>query len=204
MKYNKIVIGVDQSYTRTGLSIIADGKPMHVTSLDFKGLQSKSEKRLHLRQVLVRLIPKMLKKASEVLIICERVRTFSASFGSKKKGGNDQGLNPKFLMMTGALVCTIVDTAAELGVKTYSVDTRAWKSKIIGSSKAKVGKDGKRDSKSETVEFVQKLGIDLFLREKKSGKNKGEKIFDDDAADSCCIGLYGFISPKLQNLNLEE
>lgn len=199
-KYDKIVIGIDQSYSSTGIGISIDGKLIKVGSQRFKGLKSKSEKRLMIRKVLTRLLKKATKEASEVVILCERISTFRKAFGSKK---NQQGNNPNYLKMTGALVATIVDTAFEFGVNVYSVDTRSWKSKIVGSSKAKK-KDGKRDAKAATVKFVENLGFDLFIREISKGKNKGEPIFDDDAADAGCISLYGFLPDKLQHLKLEE
>lgn len=201
IKYNKIVIGIDQSYTKTGISICVNGKLKNVTSINFKGLQSRSEKRNELRRVLTLLLTKTTKRASQVSINCERISTFRKAFGNKK---NEQGSNPNYLKMTGALVATIVDTAALFDVKVYSIDTRSWKSKIVGSSKATKDKDGKRNAKGDTVKFIESLGIDLFIREKKVGKNKGERIYDDDAADSACIALYGFLPSKLQNIKLEE
>lgn len=202
-KYKKIVIGVDQSYKRTGISIGIDGELKKVGSLDFKGLESRSEKRKHLSNVLSRLLKKATQEALETIIICERIRTFSND-GAKKAKGGFGGLKPDYIKMTGALVGRIVDTGMDYNVETYSVDTRSWKSKIVGSSKAKKDKDGKRDAKSETVNFIQGKGFDLFIREKKNGKNKGEKIFDDDAADSACMCLYGFLPTNKQILKLEE
>lgn len=201
MKYKKIVIGIDQSYTNTGISICADGKLLRVTSNSFKGLKTRSEKRNEIRRVITGLLKQTQKRAHQTIIICERIRTFS-NFGNKRKGfakGEAQGLNPNYLKMTGALVATIVDVASEFYVPVYSVDTRAWKSKIVGSSKAKKTKKG-RDAKSETVLFIQNMGFDLFIRTNRNGVD----LFDDDAADSACIALYGFIPEKSQNLKLEE
>jgi hypothetical protein len=204
LKHDKIVIGIDQSYTGSGISIGIDGKLVKVTSTNFEGLEHRSDKRKHLRNIIYRLLSKATREASQTIILVERIRTFS-NFGNKQKKGGFQtnGLKPDYLKMTGALVAMIVDVAREFNVNVYSVDTRAWKSKIVGSSKARK-KKGKRDAKSETVEYVQKLGFDLFIREKKVGKNKGEKIYDDDAADSACICLYGFLPKSKQNLKLEE
>ena len=36
-KYNKVVVGIDQSYNNTGISIAADGKLKKVKSLRLKG-----------------------------------------------------------------------------------------------------------------------------------------------------------------------
>lgn len=199
-KYNKIVIGVDQSYTSTGISIAIDGKLKKVTSVNLKAFQTNSEKRRYIKRVLNRIITKNSQKASEMVILCERISTYRKAFGSK---GNMQGANPNYLKMTGALVAVLVDTAAEYGINVYSVDTRSWKSKIVGSSKSK-NEGGKREAKMDTVKHVEKLGFSMFIREKQKGKNKGEAIYDDDAADSGCIALYGFLPNNKQNLKLEE
>jgi hypothetical protein len=201
MKYQKLTIGVDQSYTKTGISICADNKLLMVKSIAFKGLKTRTEKRNELRRILTKLISKAAKMAHQVIILCERIRTFSNNGAQRKgfKGKQPQGLNPNYLKMTGALVSVIVDTSFNFDVPVYSVDTRAWKSKIVGSSKARKVK-GKRDAKSETVDFIQNLGFNLFIRTNKNGKD----IFDDDAADSACIALYGFIDQSQQRLTLEQ
>lgn len=189
---NKIVIGIDQSYTRTGISICIDDKLKKVTSIDFKGLKTRSEKRKCISNVVRSILTKCSEKATDTVILCERIRTFSPQ-GKKDKSG---GLRPGYLKMTGALIATIVDTAADFNVSVYSVDTRSWKSQVVGKNKS--------TGKQPTVDFIQKLGFNLFLREKQMGKNKGEKIYDDDAADSACIALYGFIPAKKQKLELEQ
>lgn len=201
-KYKKLVIGIDQSYKQSGISIGVDNKLIKVTSTSYEALETRSQKRKHLSNIIYHILKKNSHKASEVVIIVERIRTFS-NFGGEKSKGGFGGLKPEYLKMTGALIACIVDVAAEFNVPVYSVDTRAWKSRVLGNSKAKQ-KNGKRDAKSEAVDFIQSLGFDLFVREKKTGKNKGEKIFDDDAADSGCICLYGFLPKSAQNLKLEE
>lgn len=193
-KYNKIVIGVDQSYTATGISVAIDGRLHRVTSTQFKGCESRSEKRRLLANMLHKLILQSVKVAAEVTVICERIRTFSG--GGKGKKNEASGLRPGYLKMTGALIATIVDTAAEYNVLVYSVDTRSWKSQVVGTSKA--GKGG--DKKEPTIRFVEKLGFDMFIRTNKVGRD----LYDDDAADSGCIALYGFIDKKKQKLVLEE
>lgn len=185
--YKKIIIGIDQAYTRTGISIVADGELIKVKSISFKGCRNKIEKRKHLRNILDILLSNLSKKAILVAIYVERIRTFSQ--GQGKKGGF--GLRPSYLKSTGALIGMIVDKASEYNVQVYSVDTRSWKSKVIGTSKG---------GKQPAVDLIQSKGFDLFLRENK----KGEKIYDDDAADSACIALYGFIDAKQQKLLLEE
>lgn len=194
----KLVIGVDQSYTRTGISIGIDGRLVKVTSINFKGCSSRSKKRKELARVIHHLLTKATQKGYKCVILCERIRTFSPEGRGKKD--KSMGLRPEYLKMTGALIATIVDTAADFDVEVYSVDTRSWKSKIVGSSKP--DKDGNK--KLPTVRYVESLGFDLVLGKKTRGKNKGEIIYDDDAADSACICLYGFLPKNKQSLKLEE
>lgn len=197
--YKRIVIGVDQSYTRTGLSIAADGQLLKVSSTKFKGCTIKSQKRKHLANLLTKVIELNKHKATEMVILCERIRTFS--HGAKPKAGangdEEQGgmfLSTNYIKATGALVATIVDTAYDHGLSVYSADTRSWKSKIVGSSKKIKG-----DKKLATVMHVKKLGFDL-----ESITKTGKVVYDDDAADSACIALYGFLPEDKQSLNKEE
>ncbi len=203
---SKIVIGIDQSYTKTGISVCQDGELKMVTSTAFKGCETLSEKRKHIANIIDRLLHKASQKRCEVVIHVERIRTFS-NFGGKA-GGNafGQGLKPDYLKKTAALIARIVDVAAEYDVPVYSIDTRSWKSKIVGNSKAKK-KNGKRDAKSETVEYIQNVhGFDLFIKRSRPSKKNpnGVDVYDDDAADSACLALYGFLPKSQQNLKKEE
>lgn len=191
----KIVIGIDQSYKRTGLTISIDGKVRKSMSFTYKGCKINTEKRNYMK----RKVYQVLKKVSamdkpegcEIIIIVERIRIASHGF-----------LSMDYLISTGALIASIVDTAYEFNIPVYSVDTRSWKAQIVGNSKARVkeaiitrGKNkGKTrkvlDTKSETLEFCKnKLKIDC-------GDN-------DDKADSIAISLYGFIPKSKQKLKLE-
>jgi hypothetical protein len=200
MKYKKIVIGIDQSYTKTGISVCADNKLLMVKSINYKGIKSHPDKRKEVRRVLIRLIKKASKMALQTIIIMERIRTFNTAQTKGKKKGCFGGLNPNYIKITGALIGTIIDTAYESDIQVYSVDSRSWKSKIVGSSKARTTKDGKRDAKGDTIKYIQTLGFDLFIRTDRNGND----IYDDDAADSACIALYGFIPANQQKLLLEE
>ena len=76
-----IVIGIDESYTCTGIALAQDNKILKYKKVDFKGCNNKSEK----RKVLNRIIGKILKSLPEIksdplettIIVCERIRTFS-------------------------------------------------------------------------------------------------------------------------------
>ncbi len=194
MQHNKIVIGVDQSYTRTGISIAADGKLLKVTSIDYKGCTIKSTKRKELSKVLSRVIELNQHKASEMVILCERIRTFSHSGKRHKDEQSGMFISTNYIKATGALIATLVDIAYEYGIDVYSVDTRSWKSKIVGS----IGRI-KGDPKLATINHVKGLGFNLS-----SVNRKGKVIHDDDAADSACIALYGFLPSDKQVLMKEE
>ena len=131
-------------------------------------------------------------KPSKIIIIVERIRLRSQGF-----------LSINYILSTAGLIVNIVDLAHEYGIKVYSVDTRSWKSNIVGSSKGKkkkvLIKKGKNkgkyktilDNKTDTLKYVKNvLKIDT----------KG----DDDVADAICISKYGFLSKSKIKLRLEQ
>lgn len=193
MKYKKVVIGIDQSYQNTGISIAADGKLLKVTNKEFKGTLANSEKRKQLAKVLINILNKVPQRATECIIICERIRTFSGGF-----------ISTDYIKAMGALIATIVDTAHDYGVEVYSVDTRCWKSTIVGTSKGikvkvpdkkKGGYKYVEDKKLPAIKFINGLGFHPV-------KGNGEP--DDDACDSACMALYGFSPKEAQKLKLEK
>lgn len=150
-----ICLGIDESYTNFGISVIegtsiANGKIKKVKSYNYKGLKSKTEK----RKFISKLMKHAIEKYNPDIIMVERIRLFSKGFLSKN-----------YLITTGALIATIVDAA--FPQKVYSVDTRCWKSRVIGNSKG---------SKQVSVKYVY--------------GRYGKKL-NDDAADAVCIGLFG-------------
>jgi hypothetical protein len=184
--YDKLVIGIDQSYTRTGISIAADGKLYKVGSEAFKGCKNKTEKRIKLARVLERILSVNTAKAHKIIILCERIRMFS--------GG---AVSISYIKATGALIGCIVDAAYKYNVSVYSVDTRSWKAQVVGTTKAAAN----GDKKLPTIRYICSLG---FMDSLKSVNKKGEVVYNDDAADSACIALYGFIPVSKQGLKLEE
>lgn len=195
-KYHPCVIGLDQSYSRCGISIAVEGKLKKVTSIKYEGLNTKSEKRAELQRVIRKAIESCLKKFSsnQVIIFCERLRLFSTAQGQST-------IRPNVIKPAAAMIAVIVDVGAEYGIETWSVDTRAWKSEVLGDSRPVF-------EPIEGVKNPQKFGsvrkvIDLGFRsslEVVRGHGKGSVIaLDDDAADSACIALYGFCKqPKLK------
>lgn len=164
-----VIIGIDQSYTRTGISIAQNGKIKKCFSVDLKKIKTKSEKRFYLFNLLL----KLDKKYKPDFVLFERIRHFT--FGKGK-----QFMSIDFIKSSGGLTSIIVDAFYPTPV--YSVDTRSWKSQIVGTSKSKDG-----DKKYYTLEFVRNLGFDV----------------DNDAADSACIALYGFLPEKIKKIKKE-
>ena len=212
-KYKKIVIGIDQSYTRTGISINADKKLILVTSERFKACIGNRQKRYVLKVRLRKIFDKCKIESENVIVILERIRTFSQG-KQDEKSKKDFGLRPEYIKSTSKLIGMIIDLAYENGIDVYSVDTRSWMSKVLGTSKVNLKKyeNYEKPEKGMSIEFITSKGFDLRERTIKTGevktvlrgKNAGKIKYDDDAADSACISMYGFIPEKKQNLLLEE
>ena len=179
------IIAFDQSYTRTGVSVAINGKVKKVYSIDYKGLIGNTEKRWKMRDFVRKVIEMCLTKFSsnEIVVIVERLRTFTQT----------DSLRMVVIKSGAALIATIVDTAMEYNVKTFSVDTRAWKSRVLGSSRPIF-------EPIEGVENPQKFGsvrkaISLGFAEKMkivSAKKRNSFTYNDDMADAICMSLYPF------------
>ena len=192
--YHKIIVGIDQSYKNTGISIIADGEIKKVTSKDLTCYESNTERRRALRKTLDGLLMSVVPKADSVVCIIERIRLQSQGF-----------LNINYIKSIGALNALIVDTMAEYEIPVYSVDTRCWKAQVVGTSKPMPNKYGVPEEKWPTVHWVNKQGFkSSILKEVTGRKTKGTFIgsngtkymFDNDAADSCAIAMFGVVGDK--------
>lgn len=189
-KYNKIVIGIDQSYKNVGISICADGKLKKVTSIHLEKAKNNSEKRKIIESKLTRLLDKVTIKSKEVICIIERIRLHSQGF-----------LDIDYIKSIGALNALIVDVCYSYNVMVYSVDTRCWKSTVIGTSKGRPNNFGVPEEKWPTVEWLINKDFEDSILEKVEGRrNKGTFIrdnqkweYNNDAADSAAISVFGFI-----------
>lgn len=193
-KYNLIIIGIDPSYSRCGITIAGDKEIIHSTSINYKANQASTSKRKQLEAYLIKLLDKAIPLAPRIAIIYERLRTFSS--GNK--------IRPNYLISMGALVSRIIDVASLYSIPVFSVDTRAWKTQIVGTNKplplTKLDALYPYANKLPTLEYVKKkYGIDCS-----EGVNcKGRPIFNDDKADSICIAMYGFLPKEIRKLKLE-
>lgn len=204
---DKVVIGIDESYKRTGITVLRNKKIVSINSINFEGCKNNTEKRMQLTNELSNtLIKYVLDKNVEVTVILERIRLRSQGF-----------ISEPYIKATGALIATIIDFCVPLGVPVYSVDVRAWKSAIIGTTKPLENKYGINPNKYPTILYMRQKGLLKYIMEEYKGKGKKGVIrvnmgdrkhvpctVNDDAADSYCIALYGFLPEKQQKLKEEK
>ena len=209
---SKVVVGIDQSYTRTGITVLCDKEIFEMYNIDFKGCKTNTDKRVILRTKLTDIIKQIvvdLDAPDDITIITERIRLRSQGF-----------LSENYIKSTGALVAVIVDVADEYYIPVYSVDTRAWKSAIVGSSKPLNNPYGINPEKYRTVLYMRNKGLLKWIAEEYSGRGEKGVIeanrkllngrhetvrikINDDLADSYCIALYGFLPESKQKLKEE-
>lgn len=200
---SKIVIGIDQSYTRTGITILKNKKLVEMKSVDFHDCNNNTEKRRLLKDILSNYILEYGEE--ETIIITERIRLRSQGF-----------LSEAYIKSTGALVATIIDVANVYDIPVYSVDTRSWKGQIVGDSKPLNNPYGINKEKYRTILYLRSKGLLKCIAEPYTGRGKqgvvnikinGKKTpckINDDLADSYCIAMYGFLPEHKQKLKEEK
>lgn len=188
--YYKIVIGIDQSYKNTGVSIVCDGVLKQVKSIKLTDYESNSERRRALSKKLDGLLKLIVQKSESSVCIIERIRLRSQGF-----------INIDYIKGIGALNATIVDVCSKYGIEVYSVDTRCWKAQVVGTSKPKNNKYGVPPEKWPTVQWCIKQGFENSIlipvsgrREKGTFIRNGQKYeYNNDAADSSAIAMFGIV-----------
>lgn len=154
------ILGIDPSYKRSGFAVVEDNKLIYSVSLDLGEIKAKKEK----RQLVKIYIKNIEGKLQPDKIIVERTRLFSRGV-----------ISMKTIVALGSLIITIVD-ATDLDV--YSVDSRSFKAKVVGSAKC---------SKQDVINWVQ---------------SRFGKLVDEDEADAIAIAFYPFMkNPLLQKEN---
>lgn len=188
-----LVIGLDQSYTDTGICLAVDGIPKIAKSISFKGINEKSDKRRIIQKCLESILKKYQYKYN-IEIVMEAVRLFS---------GSSPHISTSYIFSTCALVGSIVDFANNNGVPVYWVETRSWKKKVLGSSKPSGRKlVGVKDQKKvDSVLFALNNGFKKQVSYKvERGKNKGKIRYNDNIADAICIAIAGFDKKIAKNI----
>lgn len=192
-KYKQLSIGIDQSYKNCGVSVSADGQLLKVTHIKLEQCKSNTDRRRLLKAYLDNMLKAITSKADSIICIIERIRLHSQGF-----------LNIDYIKSMGALNAVIIDIMDEYDIPVYSVDTRCWKSQVIGTSKPKDNNLGVPKEKYPTVEWCIKQGFENnVLRTIKGKKKKGTFIrngirymYDNDACDSSAISMFYFVGDK--------
>lgn len=173
-------IGIDQGYTATGIAVVNENNEV----ISVKEIKKKAkESRLSFRKRLRRELKNIYKKAENdnlqiKAVMTERVRTFT----SEKNATKSFFMAVKTITAHTQIITTVADYAYIKETPTYEVDTRSWKSKIVGTSKP----DKKGNRKQPTIDYIAKTyGLELT----------------DNEADAICIALYYFANdPILKEL----
>lgn len=190
----KYIIGIDQSYKRTGLSLSYEGKIVDYLSISPEDPQTISEKRKYISNIVYHWLSKSVSEGKlepqSTICLFESIRMFSRGFVSMD-----------YVLKTGALITNIADIMYDHQIDCYCVDTRAWKSSVVGTSKPKENKWKINPAKWPTICYVRdNLNIPheaLLIPEKhrKAGTiliHGKHYSVNDDLCDAICISLYPF------------
>ena len=131
--------------------------------------------------------------------VVERIRQFSRGF-----------ISIDYIKSMGALIAYIVEASSQFIMPAFSVDTRCWKSTVVGNSKPMINSYHVAPEKYPTLDYVVKHGMKGFVFNEVS-EAEGKKLLshknpknifksasgkyvrvDDDKADSICISRFIF------------
>lgn len=186
----KAVIGIDESYANTGVALCINGEIIAARSLLAK---EKNSMRLIVQNEMQSLLGIAKEKGiseNEVAIVFERVRLFSNSF-----------ISTQYMVSMSYLNAAIIMQGHKLGIPCYSVDTKCWKSHVVGSSKPMENKYGVEPRKFLTLDYcMRNPKLRDFVveyeenprRQKKCYRTKDNRFarFNDNVADSICIAMF--------------
>lgn len=198
-KYKLSCVGIDQSYKRTGISVSCDGTLKLVRSYDLHKM-SKHDARAEIAKQADAAVKSALSKSDHVVVLLERIRLFSQQFISM----------PYILsmgMMNGAvydnIVCNFEDYIKSGKLEVMTVETRAWKKAVVGTTKGAANDYGVPENKWPSVMWLSDNYPEFegcFLIKSKSKKKTKSNFeidgcfyeYNDDAVDSACISLFPF------------
>lgn len=201
-KYKLSCVGIDQSYKRTGISVSCDGTLKLVRSFDLHKM-SKHDARSKVARQADSAVMSALSKSEHVVVLLERIRLFSQQFISM----------PYILsmgMMNGAVYDNIAyhfeDEMKSGKLEVMTVETRAWKKAVVGTTKGAANDYGVPENKWPSVMWLSDRYPqfeDSFMHKSKSKKKTKSSFeidgsfyeYDDDAVDSACISLFPFSCP---------
>ena len=201
-KYKLSCVGIDQSYKRTGISVSCDGTLKLVRSYDLHKM-SKHDARTKIAKQADVAVKSALSKSEHVVVLLERIRLFSQQF-----------ISMPYILSMGMMNGAVYDNLAshfkdemESGkLEIMTVETRAWKKAVVGTTKGAANDYGVPENKWPSVMWLSDNYPefeDCFLLESKSKKKTKSNFeidgcfyeYDDDAVDSACISLFPFSCP---------
>lgn len=206
MGKNKIIIGIDQSYQDTGITIAINGVVKMSKDIELHSLKTNSIRRKHLYDELTHIFTVVkhhyaVKYDASVTVLIERIRLQSQGF-----------LNIDYIKSIGALNALICDCSTMFDFPVYSVDTRAWKSNVVGTSKGLNNPYGIDPKKWPTILWCINHGYEKYIKYSVLNKQKRKGViekgnerysYNDNIADSIGICLFGF-KPNITKLLKEE
>lgn len=208
-------VGVDQSYSRTGISLTVDGHLVAIKSVDLSGYDTKRDKRqlvsAHVRNAVKACYSNHCRS---VIVLLERIRLFSQDF-----------ISQPYIMSMGAMNACIADTVYNAfptqtltsNLQVMSVGTKTWKASVVNTTKKQDNPFGVPPEKWPTVNYILTKYPEFrdnimhpSKRQKKSKKNfsflsdDGQTVtfmeYDNDACDSACISLFPWSRPDWPSL----
>lgn len=201
-KYKLSCVGIDQSYKRTGISVSCDGTLKLVRSYDLHKM-SKHDARMKIASQTDAAVKSALSKSEHVVVLLERIRLFSQQF-----------ISMPYILSMGMMNGAVYDNLAynfqkyiESGkLEIMTVETRAWKKAVVGTTKGASNDYGVPENKWPSVMWLSDdypQFEDSFLHKSKSKKKTKSNFeidgcfyeYDDDAVDSACISLFPFSCP---------
>ena len=201
-KYKLSCVGIDQSYKRTGISVSCDGTLKLVRSYDLHKM-SKHDARAMIAKQADAAVKSALSKSEHVVVLLERIRLFSQQF-----------ISMPYILSMGMMNGAVYDNFA-YNFKDYmksgkleimTVETRAWKKAVVGTTKGAANDYGVPENKWPSVMWLSDNYPQFessFLHKSKSKKKTKSNFeidgcfyeYDDDAVDSACISLFPFSCP---------
>ena len=201
------VIGIDESFNRCGITLMCDNLMVEAVSLDYDNCINNSDKRIAVKKELDNICRTYRLDKRNTICIVERIRLFS------------QGkISTNYILSTSSLVAKIIDTLYSYDIPVHSVETKSWKSQIVGTSKPKENKYGIDPHKWPTILYLKQKGLLKHIAYPYKGKSTKGVIkvnmgltegvvncrINDDVADSICIAMYGFLPKSKQKLKEEK
>lgn len=196
-----ICIGIDESYQDTGITVnYNNGKKLKCYSYKGNKKDGKSTYRLGMKILIQDIIHEIKKKneKEDIVIVVERIRQFSARF-----------ISMPYITSMSALIGCIIDSVSPKNIPVYSVDTRCWKSNIVGTSKPLKNTKGIDPKKYPTYKWCINNGYEKYVMEKKQLKSikvnnhKYVEIYNDNIGDSIAISFAWFNNNCKNKLKVE-